>query len=188
MTLLELLIKNDHYFEHVFGQNKTDKELRHKYCSLFYDEYLLPYKDKEITLLEIGVCHGGSLILWNDYFEKGTIIGTDIYDMTKRSTAPYPRITAYFEDAYRAEFINKLPMLDIVIDDGPHTLESQLSCINMYGSKIKPGGMLIIEDIIDINNANKLVEKANSLGYKNQLFDSSELTDNHDNIILAIWL
>jgi len=58
----------------------------------------------------------------------------------------------------------------------------------MYGSKIKPGGMLIIEDIIDINNANKLVEKANSLGYKNQLFDSSELTGNHDNIILAIWL
>ena len=73
MTLLELLIKNNHYYEHVFRQNTTDKELRHSYCSLFYDEHLLPYKHKEINLLEIGICHGGSLILWNDYFEKSKI-------------------------------------------------------------------------------------------------------------------
>ena len=185
MTLLELLEKNDHYFEHVFRQNKTDKEIRHSYCSLFYDEYLLPYKNKKITLLEIGICHGGSLMLWNDYFEKGTIIGTDICDMTKGSTTPYNRITTYFEDAYTSAFINKLPALDIVIDDGPHTLESQLSCIDMYYPKINPGGMLIIEDIMNIDNANALVKKARN--YKHQLFDSSKITGISDNIILAIW-
>jgi hypothetical protein len=81
--------------------------------------------------------------------------------------------------------INKIPNLDIVIDDGPHTLESQLSCIDMYYPKINPGGMLIIEDIMNIDNANALVEKARN--YKHQLFDSSKITGIHDNIILAIW-
>jgi hypothetical protein len=188
MTLVELLVKNNHYYEHVFRQNTTDKELRHSYCSLFYDEHFLPYKHKEINLLEIGICHGGSLILWNDYFEKSKIFGVDIVDMTQGSTKPYERINTYFEDAYQDEFISKLPPLDIVIDDGPHTIESQLLCIDVYCPKINPGGMLIIEDIIDINNGNRLAEKANSLGYKHQLFDSTEVTGNHDNIILAIWI
>jgi hypothetical protein len=106
--------------------------------------------------------------------------------MTQGSTAPYDRITTYFEDAYRPEFISKLPPLDIVIDDGPHTLESQLMCIDMYMPKITLNGILIIEDIININTANALVEKANSLGYKHQLFDTTGITGISDNIILVV--
>ncbi|MEY3310799.1 MAG: Paramecium bursaria Chlorella virus 1 [Bacteroidota bacterium] len=184
MTLLELLEKNDHYFEHVFRQNKTDKEIRHSYCSLFYDQYLLPYKNKEITLLEIGICHGGSLMLWNDYFEKGTIIGTDICDMTQGSTTPYNRITTYFEDAYTSTFINKLPALDIVIDDGPHTLDSHKKFIDLYLAKVRPGGMLIIEDIRNRDNAKILVDKVKHLNY--DLHDSIDQTGNHDNLVLII--
>ena len=184
MTLLELLEKNDHYFEHVFRQNKTDKEIRHSYCSLFYDQYLLPYKNKEITLLEIGICHVGSLMLWNDYFEKGTIIGTDICDMTQGSTTPYNRITTYFEDAYTSTFINKLPALDIVIDDGPHTLDSHKKFIDLYLAKVRPGGMLIIEDIRNRDNAKILVDKVKHLNY--DLHDSIDQTGNHDNLVLII--
>jgi hypothetical protein len=42
-----------------------------------------------------------------------------------------------FEDNY----------FDYIIDDGPHTLESQILCIQKYLPKIKSGGKIIIEDI-----------------------------------------
>jgi hypothetical protein len=42
-----------------------------------------------------------------------------------------------FEDNY----------FDYIIDDGPHTLESQVLCIQKYLPKVKSGGKIIIEDI-----------------------------------------
>ena len=42
-----------------------------------YDQILEPWIEKKIVLLELGVRKGGSLLLWRDYFPKGTIVGID---------------------------------------------------------------------------------------------------------------
>ena len=36
---------------------------------------------------------------------------------------------------------------DIIIDDGPHSLQSQKDALRLYLPKLKPNGILIIEDI-----------------------------------------
>ena len=43
-----------------------------------YDPILVPWVDKEIKLLELGIHKGGSLQLWRDYFPRGIIVGIDI--------------------------------------------------------------------------------------------------------------
>ena len=44
-----------------------------------YDRWFLPYRNREISFLEIGVQNGGSLQIWNKYFNNAkNIIGCDI--------------------------------------------------------------------------------------------------------------
>jgi cephalosporin hydroxylase len=184
MTLVELLNQNDHYFVHGGSINRTDKELRHSYCSLVYENLFAPYRDKTLNILEIGICHGGSLILWNDYFPNATIIGVDNDDQTAPPLKLYNRISTHFVDAYSDNFANTINDIDILIDDGPHSLDSQLQCIDLYLHKVRSGGLFIIEDIRSIDNANKLIEKVKHLNY--ELHDSTSETGNHDNNVLIV--
>ena len=50
-----------------FKENKLDKW--HHYFEI-YEENFRKYKDKDITLLEIGVFRGASLKMWKEYFGK----------------------------------------------------------------------------------------------------------------------
>ena len=44
-----------------------------------YDRHLSRFRDREITVLEIGVAGGGSLEIWRKYFgPKAKIVGLDI--------------------------------------------------------------------------------------------------------------
>ena len=45
-----------------------------------YEEILKPFRDKPLRLLEIGVFNGGSLEVWNKYFNNDdkVIVGLDI--------------------------------------------------------------------------------------------------------------
>ena len=66
-------------------ETHSDKGTHHSYIDMYYEETLANYKDKTITLLEIGVNAGRSLELWAKYFnESSTIIGVD-----KKMTIPY---------------------------------------------------------------------------------------------------
>ena len=42
------------------------------------------FRDKEITLVEIGIHNGGSLHIWKKYLPKAKIIGIDINEDCKR--------------------------------------------------------------------------------------------------------
>lgn len=108
MTLVELLELNNNYHSQSGNGIGTDKEFRHKYCSDYYDRIIPCYKDKEITLLEVGTGHGGSLILWNDYFPKATIYGVDVGDMTNSAIKQYTRINTLIGDAYNITKIGDL--------------------------------------------------------------------------------
>jgi cephalosporin hydroxylase len=44
-----------------------DKGTTHSYIEK-YEEILAPYRDRPITLVEIGVESGGSLAMWAEYF------------------------------------------------------------------------------------------------------------------------
>jgi hypothetical protein len=127
----------------------TDKERAHRYVSNFYAQEFDQYRARPVTLLEIGIWNGGSVAMWNDYFPEGRIIGTDI--TSERFTidmSQLPRAEVHIRDAYTQEFADSLPDLDIVIDDGPHTEDSQARCLALYAPKLAAGGVLVIEDIL----------------------------------------
>ncbi len=42
-----------------------------------YEREFAAFADQEITLLELGIDRGGSLLVWRDFFSRGTIVGLD---------------------------------------------------------------------------------------------------------------
>jgi precorrin-6B methylase 2 len=112
-----------------------------------YEDYFFPFKNKKINILEIGSCRGTSVHLWQTYFPKAEIIGIDVWDQLLEKHLGLERVTYLEGDAYDVENAKTLPDFDIIIDDGSHHPYHQISCIEIYLSKLKEGGVLVIEDV-----------------------------------------
>lgn len=136
----------------------SDKETSHKYFSSFYEQELSKYENEKISILEIGIEHGHSLLIWKQFFKNCEIVGVDIEDKItedNKKTLKSKKIKLFFNDAYNKEFVETLGEFDILIDDGPHTEESQIDFLKLYCGKIKKNGVLIIEDILREESATK---------------------------------
>jgi len=157
MNLQEILKLNNHWNAPASGGPGTDKNTGHSYISHFYEDAFLPYREKKISLLEIGIARGDSLLLWDKYFVNNTLIfGLDNYEMISLELQKHPKIKKLFTEAYSEYTANMLPAFDIIIDDGPHSLESQQKSIQLYLSKVNPGGIFIIEDIQEESSIDNL--------------------------------
>lgn len=132
---------------------QTDKNTTHNYIDGFYEKEFQQYRDKSIRVLEIGIASGHSLLLWDRYFPNHAgIYGVDNYGgKIVREARETEKIFITIDDAYTERVAKNLPSFDIIIDDGPHTLESMISCINLYLPKLNKGGVLVIEDVQSID-------------------------------------
>lgn len=128
----------------------TDKNTYHCYVSNFYEKEFEKYKDKPISLLEIGISVGGSLYLWGKYFTKGTILGIDNTHVIRDIWKELPNVSYLIKDAYTQSVADSLQNFDIIIDDGPHSLESQIEAIKLYLPKLNDDGIFIIEDVNNV--------------------------------------
>ncbi len=64
--------------EKLFKESKYQSYKFQKYFNV-YDELFSPYKNKEITFVEIGILNGGSLSIWKKFLgDKARIIGIDL--------------------------------------------------------------------------------------------------------------
>lgn len=156
MNLYETMLKNNH---------ETDK-YNLGYFDAFYDQLFSKIKGP-VNLLEIGIYDGASIKLWKNFFDSSSnIYGMDVN--FSKNLELYDRIVQIVGDAYTKEKANYFNdnYLDIIIDDGPHTLESFISLIELYFDKLKEGGLLIIEDIININWTPLLIECGTKKGFK----------------------
>ena len=162
----------------------------HEYAE-FYDYLFSPLRDKEIKLLEVGIAKGGSIQMWRDYFSKGTIYGVDnipyLLNINREFTDP--NIVTFWEDAYCDSFIDKLNNLnlsfDVILDDGPHTLDSQKFFVNNYHRLLNDGGYMIIEDIYGIDNARELHNLLMPFVRFSFIIDRTQLTGLGDEIMLV---
>lgn len=126
----------------------SDKNTVHSYIDV-YQEVLEPISISATRVLEVGIWKGGSIKLWSEFFPNAQIYGVDIsLDMVEVDLSS-PKITCLTTDAYDREFVKSLGYgtFDFVIDDGPHTKESMVFFAEEYVKLLKPGGILIIEDI-----------------------------------------
>lgn len=165
MKLVEILNKfnlDSDFLNQGYTEGGTDKNSYHSYIENFYEKEFEPYKESKIDLLEIGIETGGSLKLWKEYFlNSKSVVGVDISD--EKIDQRYKNIDGvimHFGDAYDGKFSKKLKQFDIIIDDGPHTLESQLKSIELYLPKLKDDGLFIIEDIQNVDYFDILIDKS----------------------------
>lgn len=131
-------------------QNHTGRLLNkwHHYLEI-YDEYFPPYKDKNIVLLEFGIAHGGSLEMWRKYFgPEALIIGVDVNPECKKfeekNTPVY--IGSQEDKTFLSDLKSKVPPVDILIDDGGHTMKQQITTFETLFDHVKDGGLYICED------------------------------------------
>ena len=175
MTLREIIAKYD-----INGHEKdggTDKDTFHSYIEL-YEELLAPFVDKAITLVEIGIQYGGSMLLWQDYLPKAEFIFVDNVDSIHPKILDHldPDCTCVlFQDAYNdigAETVSDLAWsgpsrgIDFIIDDGPHTLQSQIDFLRLYLPSLNKGGVAVIEDVQDVQWFASLEAEAEKAGDK----------------------
>jgi len=132
----------------------TDKNDWHGYCD-YYLEELTKFKDKEVSLLELGTCYGCSAILWHEFLPKSKLLLLDIQETMNPDCweiMDKDRFTYVLCDAYVDETISEVKTLfpdgfDIIVDDGPHSLKSQKECIEYYLPMLNKNGSMFIEDV-----------------------------------------
>lgn len=115
-----------------------------------YDRYFSKYRGKEVVVLEIGVFQGGSLQMWRDYFGPNLkLYAIDIDPNCKKfedeNTTIF--IGSQSDRNFLRETLKKLPHLDILIDDGGHTMKQQIVSFEELFSHIKSDGIYLCEDL-----------------------------------------
>ena len=169
----------------------TDKDTIHNYTGI-YAEVLKPYRKKTGRLLEIGVQHGGSSLLWHEYLPNFFLDLIDQVDIAPDkiwySMNP-ERFEFYQGDAYSQTALDifNVNKYDVIIDDGPHSLASQQYAVNCYYPLLSSGGTLIIEDIQNIDHIDVLTDcLEESLRDRVQIFDVRETRGRYDDLIWSI--
>lgn len=117
----------------------------------WYDPIFASLVDKKITLLELGILNGGSLLMWKDYFEQGLIIGIDL--TLPRDLKSDSRIKMFQGNQIDIKFLGKMASetapdgFDIIIDDASHMGEyTKKSFWYLFENHLKSGGIYAIED------------------------------------------
>ena len=174
-----------------------------------YEKWFSPYRGKEIVFVEIGVQNGGSIQMWKNYFGKDAqIIGVDIDERCKQFEEEQISIEigSQEDENFWAAFKKKYPRVDILLDDGGHTMNQQITTFKQMFPHIKDGGLYMCEDCHTsyiesygggMNNPNSFIEFAKKIideinfaytyGSKTPTYNTLNLSGLHfyDNIVVA---
>jgi cephalosporin hydroxylase len=174
----------------IIHNHPTDKFTSHSFLEV-YEDCLPSLKSSALNVLEVGIQNGYSLSLWHDYFEQAHIFGADIIDLPNEFNIT-DRMTFLKGNAYDASFIqrnfsDKGILFDVLIDDGPHTLESMLFFARHYAPLLAAGGVLVIEDIPNINWTQSIISNLpHELKSKAAVVDLRHVKGRWDDILIVI--
>ncbi|MAF25943.1 hypothetical protein CL634_10265 [bacterium] len=137
-----------------FFENKPKRFQLHKLMHYFeiYDRHFSKYVDKQPSILEVGVDYGGSVEMWDDYFGEGCkIYGVDLSERSKEIEKYMPNVKITLGDQgsvdFWDEYKKQTPKFDIIIDDGGHRMEQQITTFECMYDHIKDDGVYLCEDL-----------------------------------------
>ncbi len=114
-----------------------------------YDRHFSRFRGTDVHVAEIGVLEGGSLQMWKRYFgPKAKIYGIDIN--AKCSKYKEDQVEVIIGNAEDKGFLKKLRdeiKIDILIDDGGHTMDQQITAFEGLFYHISSHGVYLCEDI-----------------------------------------
>ena len=114
-----------------------------------YEQYFSRYRNQAITILELGISHGGSLQIWKKYFgPQAKIYAIDINPDCKKLEEQQVNIYIGSQEdkKFLSEVIKEIPPPDIVIDDGGHTMIQQITTFDSIYDSVKENGIYLCED------------------------------------------
>ena len=150
----------------LLAQYESDKSTKHDYHRV-YAALLQGKRGLPLRILEIGLGTnntnipsnmgrdgkpGASLRAFRDWGKNFSVYGADI---DKDILFSEERISTFFVNQTDTHTLNDLSLhfpaqsFDLVIDDGLHTPWANLNTINFALKLIKPGGYIVIEDILE---------------------------------------
>lgn len=149
----------DNMLKDNYKKYRTDKFSTHSYLEPY--GMLFDHRGEDVkNVLEIGIQNGGSLEIWSDLFPKAKIYGVDINPLPSTFQLS-DRMTHIIGNAYDVNFINKhfnSMKFDVIIDDGPHTLDSMLFFARHYSYLLANNGVMAIEDVASPTWINQIIK------------------------------
>jgi predicted O-methyltransferase YrrM len=147
-------------------KNVTNTRHCHPY-TLFYDSLFKNKRNDILNIAELGILHGSSLRMWQEYFKNSKIYGfeydNNLIDNFKKKY-DNERITLSNIDVSKKDSIIKVfgelnIVYDIIIEDTTHQFDDQIRVIENIYPYLKPGGILIIEDVFKSYNEQHYIDK-----------------------------
>ena len=176
MTLLQM------WQEKGAEKYQTDKNGTHHYFTI-YDPFFQPFKHKPIGLFEVGTQGGGSVNLWDDYFDNPDtrIRSIDVLDLPEAHRDYTNRVRLDIADinALTPDYFKDFPV-DIAIDDGSHTIDDQVAFVRLLYPLVRKGGLIIVEDVASIE---KLSKEINTLRYPYFIVNFNPIDNWYDSVL-----
>jgi SAM-dependent methyltransferase len=120
-----------------------------------YHRHLSKFVGTPVHVVEVGVYSGGSLRMWREYF--GTMCRLTGVDIQPECRAYADAATAIYigdqaDRAFWRDFRARVPVVDVLIDDGGHRVEEQMVTVEEILPHLRPGGVYICEDVHGVGN------------------------------------
>lgn len=177
----------------------TDKFRNDHTCGHSFNDVYAPYLEDSTSILEVGTQQGGFIKFCKDQIPNVYYVGADLYpcpvfgENNWVDTVSFNDLADefYVGNAFEEAFIQWVKdkglenKFDLVIDDGPHTLESQLWMIQYAGFFMSDDGVYICEDIAGIEYAEQIAA-ASPFPEQTTIWDNSAKTTRFDDICVII--
>jgi|WetSurMetagenome_2_1015567.scaffolds.fasta_scaffold123711_2 hypothetical protein len=129
----------------------TGRQL-HKWKHYFeiYDRHFSRFRGTDVHIVEFGVFQGGSLQMWKEYFgPNAKIFGIDINPHCKKLEEEQIEILIGDQEdrTFLKSLTEKIPKIDILIDDGGHTMKQQINTYEELFPYIDKNGVYLCEDL-----------------------------------------
>lgn len=171
----------------------SDKGSVHSYLPL-YEQILEPYRETAMKVLEIGIFKGASLLMWEQYFTQAKVHGidcsetpingmADLRPLIEEGTHNIHIMDGTSEEQIDKEFGNT--KFNIVIDDSSHDLTAQLQTINIFKNRLAENGMIILEDLQDIDK-DRWIFDAMSSEFLVDIIDLRKEKFRYDDVLIII--
>ena len=136
--------------EKYFSNNKGNLICKWKHYFDIYETYFQKFRNRAVTVLEIGVFHGGSLHMWKDYFgPHARIYGVDINPNCKALEDDQIKVFIGSQEdrKFLRNLVKTLPKIDILVDDGGHTMRQQITTFEELYAHVNENGIYLCEDL-----------------------------------------
>lgn len=137
--------KGGRHYRYGGGDGDTCHEYTPIYWDLFHDKI-----QTVRAVLEIGINAGSSLRMWEEFFPLADIIGMDCRQETLIHEG---RIHSYITDQSNPEALHVsllnagIPRYDLIIDDGSHETDHQITTVKALLPWLAPDGVMVVEDL-----------------------------------------